>query len=58
MLIGALARLSDVARHPDINRVIVDAILASASGQIRNMATMGGNLLQRTRCTYTNPLKC
>ena len=53
--LGALARLSDVASHPDVTRyhpLIARAILASASGQIRNMATVGGNLLQRTRCAY------
>jgi xanthine dehydrogenase YagS FAD-binding subunit len=53
--LGALARLSDVASHPDVIRnhpLIAEAILASASGQIRNMATVGGNLLQRTRCPY------
>ena len=53
--LGALARLSDVAAHPDVardNPLIAEAILASASGQIRNMATVGGNLLQRTRCPY------
>ena len=53
--LGALARLSDVATHPDVTRyhpLIARAILASASGQIRNMATVGGNLLQRTRCSY------
>lgn len=52
VMIGALARLSDVARHPATHPLVAEAILASASGQIRNMATMGGNLLQRTRCTY------
>jgi xanthine dehydrogenase YagS FAD-binding subunit len=53
--LGALARLSDVATHSDVTRyhpLIADAIRASASGQIRNMATVGGNLLQRTRCPY------
>jgi xanthine dehydrogenase YagS FAD-binding subunit len=53
--LGALARLSDVAIHPDVTRyhpLIARAILDSASGQIRNMATVGGNLLQRTRCSY------
>ena len=53
--LGALARLSDVATHPDVMRyhpLVASAILASASGQIRNMATVGGNLLQRTRCPY------
>jgi xanthine dehydrogenase YagS FAD-binding subunit len=55
LALGALARLSDVATHPDVMRdhpLIAEAILASASGQIRNMATIGGNLLQRTRCPY------
>src|SRR6266852_1206533 len=55
LLLGALARLSDVATHSDVTRyhpLIADAIRASASGQIRNMATVGGNLLQRTRCPY------
>jgi xanthine dehydrogenase YagS FAD-binding subunit len=53
--LGALARLSDVAAHGDVTRhhpLIAKAILAGASGQIRNMATVGGNLLQRTRCGY------
>jgi xanthine dehydrogenase YagS FAD-binding subunit len=55
LTLGALARLSDVATHADVTRyhpLIARAILASASGQIRNMATVGGNLLQRTRCSY------
>jgi len=61
--LGALARLSDVATHSDVTRyhpLIASAILASASGQIRNMATVGGNLLQRTRCAYfrTEGLAC
>jgi xanthine dehydrogenase YagS FAD-binding subunit len=53
--LGALARLSDVSAHPDVrvyHPLIAEAILASASGQLRNMATLGGNLLQRTRCPY------
>lgn len=50
--IGALARLSDVAAHRAIPTLVAEAILASASGQVRNMATVGGNLLQRTRCVY------
>ncbi len=53
--IGALARMADVADHAEIRRhypVIVEALLASASPQVRNMATIGGNLLQRTRCGY------
>lgn len=51
--LGALARLSDVAVHADVvtdHPLIAEAILASACGQVRNMATVGGNLLQRTRC--------
>lgn len=53
--IGALVRMSDAADHPELRRrwpVISEALLASASPQLRNMATMGGNLLQRTRCGY------
>ena len=53
--LGALARLSDVARDPDVvgkYGLIALAIANSASGQVRNMATVGGNLLQRTRCPY------
>jgi xanthine dehydrogenase YagS FAD-binding subunit len=51
----ALARMSDVAAHPEVVKdwpVLSQALLASASPQIRNMGTMGGNLLQRTRCGY------
>jgi xanthine dehydrogenase YagS FAD-binding subunit len=53
--IGALARMSDVAAHADVRRrfpVIAEALLFAASGQLRNMATIGGNILQRTRCPY------
>ena len=53
--IGALARMSDVADHAELRRhypVIAEAFLASASPQLRNMASIGGNLLQRTRCGY------
>jgi xanthine dehydrogenase YagS FAD-binding subunit len=53
--IGALARNSDVADDRTIGRefpVLAEALAAGASGQLRNMATVGGNLLQRTRCTY------
>lgn len=53
--IGALARMSDVAAHPEVARrqpLIVDALLEGASPQLRNMATIGGNLLQRVRCPY------
>ena len=53
--IGASVRNSAVAEHRAIREqypVLARAILAGASGQIRNMATVGGNILQRTRCTY------
>jgi xanthine dehydrogenase YagS FAD-binding subunit len=53
--IGALIRMSDLADDPTLRRhypVIAEALLASASPQVRNMATIGGNLLQRTRCGY------
>ncbi len=53
--IGALVRNSDLAAHPTVRRdygVLSRALLAGASGQLRNMATTAGNLLQRTRCPY------
>jgi len=53
--IGAMVRNSDLAYHPDIVKrwpLLSEALLAGASAQIRNMATVGGNLLQRTRCPY------
>jgi xanthine dehydrogenase YagS FAD-binding subunit len=53
--IGALVRMADLATHPDVRRdypAIPEALLRSASQQLRNMASMGGNLLQRTRCPY------
>src|SRR5437868_13893479 len=53
--IGALARNSDVAEHALIRErypVLSQALLAGASPQLRNMATVGGNLMQRTRCYY------
>lgn len=53
--IGALAKNTDTANHPLIRQnypLLTQAILAGASQQIRNMATNGGNLLQRTRCSY------
>jgi xanthine dehydrogenase YagS FAD-binding subunit len=53
--IGALARNSDVANHPLIRQrypLLSQALLSGASAQLRNMATMGGNLMQRTRCPY------
>ncbi len=53
--IGALARNSTVAHHPLIRErypLLSEAVLSGASAQLRNMATVGGNLMQRTRCTY------
>jgi xanthine dehydrogenase YagS FAD-binding subunit len=53
--IGATVRNSDLAAHPAVRErypVLAQAVLAGASGQIRNMATVAGNLLQRTRCPY------
>jgi xanthine dehydrogenase YagS FAD-binding subunit len=53
--IGALEKMSDVAERPEVVSnypVISQALLKSASAQLRNMASMGGNLLQRTRCGY------
>jgi xanthine dehydrogenase YagS FAD-binding subunit len=50
--IGALERMSDIAGRPGVYPVISRALLLSASQQLRNMASIGGNLLQRTRCTY------
>lgn len=53
--IGAAVRNADLAAHPVVRReypVLAQALLAGASGQIRNAATTAGNLLQRTRCVY------
>ncbi|WP_103335493.1 FAD binding domain-containing protein [Pseudotabrizicola formosa] len=58
--IGALVRNSDLAADPVIRRdypVLSRALLAGASGQLRNMATTGGNLMQRTRCPYFYDLR-
>src|SRR5690606_7732461 len=55
LMIGALVPNSDLAYHPLVERrypVLSSAILAGASQQLRNMASTGGNLLQRTRCGY------
>src|SRR6266702_6501879 len=57
--IGALARNSDVAEHELIKTrypVLSEALLSGASPQLRNMATVGGNILQRTRCYYFREL--
>ncbi len=53
--LGAMVRMSDAADHPEVRRhfpVVAQALQLAASGQIRNMASLGGNVLQRTRCTY------
>ncbi len=53
--LGALVRMSDAAANPEVrarHTVVAEALLASASAQVRNLATLGGNLLQRTRCGY------
>jgi xanthine dehydrogenase YagS FAD-binding subunit len=53
--LGAAARNSDVANHPAVRErypLLAQALLAGASPQLRNMATVGGNLMQRTRCDY------
>ncbi|HJT98873.1 MAG TPA: xanthine dehydrogenase family protein subunit M, partial [Rhodanobacteraceae bacterium] len=53
--IGALARNSDTASHPEVRKrypLLSAALLHGASQQLRNMATTGGNLMQRTRCHY------
>ncbi|MBB4915311.1 FAD binding domain-containing protein [Streptosporangium saharense] len=55
LLVGAGVRNSDLAADPLVRRrqpLLSQAVLAGASGQIRNMATVGGNLMQRTRCPY------
>jgi xanthine dehydrogenase YagS FAD-binding subunit len=53
--IGALARMSDAAADIEVRQrfpVVAEALLLAASGQLRNMASMGGNIMQRTRCAY------
>ena len=55
LVIGALARMGEVAGHPEVVRaqpLIVEALVEGASPQLRNMASIGGNLLQRVRCSY------
>ncbi|MFF8103075.1 FAD binding domain-containing protein [Streptomyces sp. NPDC014986] len=57
--IGATVTNSDLAAHPAVRErypALTQAVLAGASGQLRNMATVGGNLLQRTRCGYFTDL--
>lgn len=53
--LGAFATMSAAADHPAVNAdypVIAESLQLAASAQLRNMATLGGNVLQRTRCTY------
>ncbi len=55
LMIGAAVRNSALAAHPVVRAqypMLSRALLAGASAQIRNMATVGGNLMQRTRCLY------
>jgi len=55
LLLGSMVRMSAAAEHPEVRRnypVIAQALKLAASPQIRNMASLGGNVLQRTRCTY------
>jgi xanthine dehydrogenase YagS FAD-binding subunit len=57
LIFGAAARNSEVAAHPLVRShypMLARAILAGASAQVRNMATVGGNVMQRTRCLYFN----
>jgi xanthine dehydrogenase YagS FAD-binding subunit len=57
--VGAAVRNSDLATHPAVRTrypVLARALLSAASGQLRNLATTGGNLLQRTRCVYFQDL--
>jgi xanthine dehydrogenase YagS FAD-binding subunit len=55
LYLGAFATMSKVADHPDVRReypAIADSLKLAASAQLRNMASLGGNVLQRTRCPY------
>src|SRR5918992_794833 len=59
--LGAAATMAQVAAHPSVVEqfpVISEALLNSASPQVRNQSTMGGNLLQRTRCPYFRDVGC
>jgi xanthine dehydrogenase YagS FAD-binding subunit len=59
LVIGALARMSDVAAHAQVRQLqplIVETLVEGASPQLRNMASIGGNLLQRVRCPYLRML--
>jgi xanthine dehydrogenase YagS FAD-binding subunit len=55
LVIGALARMAEVAAHPDtllLQPLIAETLIEGASPQLRNMASIGGNLMQRVRCPY------
>ena len=55
LVIGALARMAQVAAHPDtllLQPLIAETLIEGASPQLRNMASIGGNLMQRVRCPY------
>ena len=55
LFLGSMARMADVADNADVQRnfpMIAQSLQLAASQQIRNMASLGGNVLQRTRCTY------
>lgn len=55
LVIGALARMAEVAANADVRRLqplVAESLIEGASPQLRNMASMGGNLLQRVRCPY------
>jgi xanthine dehydrogenase YagS FAD-binding subunit len=55
LVIGALARMAQVAAHPDVLRLqplLAETLIEGASPQLRNMASIGGNLMQRVRCPY------
>ena len=55
LVVGALTTMEELAAHPVLDEraaFVREALLAGASTQLRNMATIGGNLLQRTRCRY------
>ena len=55
LVVGALARMAEVAAHPETLRLqplLAESLIEGASPQLRNMASIGGNLLQRVRCPY------
>ena len=59
--VGALTTMEELAADPVVTRrlpVVRESLLLAASPQLRNMATIGGNLLQRTRCRYYRDLSC